>query len=621
MQPPIGNMPTQSRAGRVPSGTVSSAAQFLNSGGTITTEQIVAANQLQRQEANRTALGTAGDVAFGSAMGLWMFEFFGGLTGNFFGGLLSYIPWIGPKLDKALTAVTVAPLTALKSTAVSDLASLPGNYAGLVSNDAAATRAALKNYAGFAPVAGSAAKITPEMAMLHGAASSFGGVSVDLASAKVADTGIGKLIASRVNAHEVQLAKNLRSSIQDMAAPRTGMFAWLLGSRYKGAMPAELQPVHTEAASLLQKLEAGAMPSAVEWGGLTQKMHTAAAEVGAKGFADHATALSGNAEKLTSGIASWSGLKAAAVEATSVGALASHAAHKAGNASIFNATVKTGLAAGTVVQTSRSVDHMRESIDTLKQLYADYTGKRVSDIGTFQILLGNLPPVLQQARSDMFRHFGPETLAAVGNIGANLVLMKNTLRSSIAPLMGFQMVQMMAPALSPGNEMLDIYRTILDIRGTGQPVPPQLYAGLISIASEKASNVGENDPLVRAMAAEYVKEGVPPVQVLKEIEQGKPFDDRAKRIGKQLTEASKELQEQVKREIEASKARASASKGEAADVAVKADKHADRKEVHADATHHAVAEVEHRKPRKEVHAVAAEHAGKVQAQHLEKASV
>lgn len=200
------------------------------------------------------------------------------------------------------------------------------------------------------------------------------------------------------------------------------------------------------------------------------------------------------------------------------------------NMSVFDVAFKGGMAAGATYYTGRTIVNFKQAVSGLQELYQDLTGKPISFMSV--VTGSNLPPMMQEARSNMLKRFVPEALSAAASAGLNLLWMKRHMGMREHLMMGGAMLtQMSISELMPHENFLETYLSMKDLQKAGHPVPAEAYSLLVEAASHDARDVGGVESrLIQAIGADYAKEQKPVTEVLKEIQDKQPYLDRAQRV-------------------------------------------------------------------------------------------
>lgn len=201
-----------------------------------------------------------------------------------------------------------------------------------------------------------------------------------------------------------------------------------------------------------------------------------------------------------------------------------NAPSKLGEVSIKNAALKGAVVTGLALQVTSTAKGIGDKVHTLKQLYCDMTGE--TKISTRKLMFSKkMPPVIKEARSHIFKEYGPGVVLNFVSTLASYTFLKNNNMKAMMGSFALSGISSMHNARVQGFGILPLY----DVLSKKPQIQDVEYAALISAASKDAQAAGgAESPLVQALAVDYAQEGVRPADILREIENGK-FDERALR--------------------------------------------------------------------------------------------
>ena len=95
-----------------------------------------------------------------------------------------------------------------------------------------------------------------------------------------------------------------------------------------------------------------------------------------------------------------------------------------------------------------------------------------------------------------------------------------------------------ASSLMPNSMLFDLYDTLKVVHTQQGAIPEELYAATLTALSPAMQGMSLKNPIVRAVTAQYVEEGLTPAQLIMDIDSGKAAE-RAIDIELQLHEMRK----------------------------------------------------------------------------------
>ncbi len=163
-----------------------------------------------------------------------------------------------------------------------------------------------------------------------------------------------------------------------------------------------------------------------------------------------------------------------------------------------------------------------QNLDSLKEMYADITGKKVSTIG---ILTGSVPKPIAEARTKLMENFGVSELTGLAGLAVSVIMAsrgKLGLVGAVAPALAGT-----AAGAIIGDSALSYYSGMKAAYAAGQKLSTDDYALLIGKASSDLKLRGEDKgAFAKKLAGMYANENISPQQVMQEVSNG----DLKKRI-------------------------------------------------------------------------------------------
>jgi hypothetical protein len=183
-----------------------------------------------------------------------------------------------------------------------------------------------------------------------------------------------------------------------------------------------------------------------------------------------------------------------------------------------------------------------ENLASLRQMYADMTGKDAKDVSTISLLTGKVPEPVAVARSHMIKTFGIKQALDVANIAANVALVfgrRGGGWKSIGAMMATSMASSAVDGVM-GESILPVHKAFSDAYKAGREIPAEFYASYLYAASKDLNSRGEKgQQFAMQVAHEYASEHASPAQLLQEIENGK-LVERIKNIAAKADELAKQ---------------------------------------------------------------------------------
>jgi hypothetical protein len=160
-----------------------------------------------------------------------------------------------------------------------------------------------------------------------------------------------------------------------------------------------------------------------------------------------------------------------------------------------------------------------QKLDSLKEMEAAVTGKKVEDISTMAVLTGNVPKVVAEARSHLIKEHGFRGLIE----GAGLFLTARGFARGNIPMKAFlipQAASIGVDTLMGESPLLQVFKPINDAYKKHQTIAQETYAGLLLASSKELRDhgaVGEGIAMELASGA-YAK--ADPAKILKDADSG-----------------------------------------------------------------------------------------------------
>lgn len=165
---------------------------------------------------------------------------------------------------------------------------------------------------------------------------------------------------------------------------------------------------------------------------------------------------------------------------------------------------------------SRKLTH---EFETLSELYAELTGKPPESVTSTDVLFGDAPKIITQARRQLMAEYGARSLLNVANIGMNLLSFVSG-HWSMLRFMALSAAEAGVGAFI-GESFLEKYKEMKDTQTRGQVLQPKEYLDLLSeLSPTLRAQGGPNSEFTKALALQYTQMQAPPVQLVRELENG-----------------------------------------------------------------------------------------------------
>ncbi len=192
------------------------------------------------------------------------------------------------------------------------------------------------------------------------------------------------------------------------------------------------------------------------------------------------------------------------------------------------------IAAGSAFTVIRSTKNFHHDMQSLKGMVAALEGTDAGHVSTFHALFANnASPTVKAARAYMFKVYSVETLADIGDVALNLVLMRKGGANNMMTMMPLMMGTAMIPAFMHGHNALTAFGSMDALVKSGQPLGAGAYAQFIQQALPQAKNITADNGLLVELGKHYADMKATPAQMLKEIESN------------HITEVAAQLQQQL----------------------------------------------------------------------------
>ncbi len=184
----------------------------------------------------------------------------------------------------------------------------------------------------------------------------------------------------------------------------------------------------------------------------------------------------------------------------------------------------------------------------LRQLAAKLTNRKLDDVTTFDVLFGDMPKAVTEARNVLLATSGVHTITEAATLG---ILLKSAAIDRRLGMFG-SMFAWEAPNLIRdaaegfiGKSFLPMYQALNQAEEAGQAIPPQALAEFIMAANSSIRDRGRTGAaFAMELAQQYLMEGVKLAAIVDESSSGKMAErvkDIIARNKEQKQEASAEL--------------------------------------------------------------------------------
>ncbi len=208
-----------------------------------------------------------------------------------------------------------------------------------------------------------------------------------------------------------------------------------------------------------------------------------------------------------------------------------------GKMDLHQAAFNSAITVGTLAEGAHTAFAIKHDFHILKRMIAVVEGKKESEISTLHALVGDVPPVIREARHHFFGKHGPEAIAETLAAGLNLTLMKKG-GAGMAAMSGLMLAPMAGQALADKSPMLEMYDALDKLQAAGRPLNAAMYAEFVATSYKKAQDLGMHNRLVQALGKEYEGVKASAGDILKDIASGK-IDERAAALEQKFAEQDK----------------------------------------------------------------------------------
>ncbi|MEQ1789524.1 MAG: hypothetical protein ABL857_03675 [Rickettsiales bacterium] len=158
--------------------------------------------------------------------------------------------------------------------------------------------------------------------------------------------------------------------------------------------------------------------------------------------------------------------------------------------------------------------NFKQNIASLKEIYHDVTGKKVS---TIAILTGDVPALVAEERSKMMKKFAISEATGAASLG---LMVMSALRGKVG--MGAFLAPMavdMGVGALMDEPVSPYYASMKKAHATGQKIPVEAYTELVGKVSPALKKRGaETSKFAQALGEQYAKEQTPLATVLNEAD-------------------------------------------------------------------------------------------------------
>lgn len=209
-----------------------------------------------------------------------------------------------------------------------------------------------------------------------------------------------------------------------------------------------------------------------------------------------------------------------------------------GNASIMHSAGRAAWIGGASLGMYAVARSFGSQLYALRQLQADLTGKDISEVSSYSVLMNsNLPKPVLDARDKLLKLSGIHALASTA--GLVMALKSHLIDGKLAKMLGpvgegaaGAMLGMMAYQIPDqiaeiaegfvGSPILAHYNGLRDVQASGQALPPEAIAEFVYACNDKLRAKGHTGQhFAMALSDEYVAEGTKIATILEEVSNGK----------------------------------------------------------------------------------------------------
>lgn len=172
-----------------------------------------------------------------------------------------------------------------------------------------------------------------------------------------------------------------------------------------------------------------------------------------------------------------------------------------------------------------------DNMASLKEMYADVTGKDARSISTIGMLTAtNLPPLIAQARDHFIKEYGTRGLVqAVGwGLMARDLLRGKTKKAEDIAFGRIGVTAGILPSIIGmgvdmfmGTSTTEVYSGFKKAFDTGQPIPPNEYAAFILASSPDLAKRKVGKQVAMEIGTEYANEKASPGEILRQMNDGR----------------------------------------------------------------------------------------------------
>ena len=195
-----------------------------------------------------------------------------------------------------------------------------------------------------------------------------------------------------------------------------------------------------------------------------------------------------------------------------------------GRISVSQAVWKGSVIAGAAVQATDTFTSARDQLSALKEMCATLEGKQQPVSAIHALTSSDVPQVIKEARSQMIKQFGPQSLLQAIATSVNWKMASHSNMGFGMGMMGMVAVQMAAglgaDMCSNFNQLVPQYCAMKQHFASGKPLGEADYAGLMMAVNPKLEKLGADNGLLSAVAAHYAANRTSPEQLLREAGNG-----------------------------------------------------------------------------------------------------
>jgi len=193
------------------------------------------------------------------------------------------------------------------------------------------------------------------------------------------------------------------------------------------------------------------------------------------------------------------------------------------NISVGTALMEGSFVAMSGVEMYRVASSFTDKMESLKQMYADLTGKNPRRISTWSLLTADkVPPIVADARSHIIKEHGLRgILSSIGGIVSLRSMLGKGGKWASGIFMGAQLGSVGVDFLMGEAPLLQIYKGLSDKSKQGQLTAQDRAVLLVSASEElrKRGNVGMQ--FAQEIVGKYYANNATPAGMLKDVANGK----------------------------------------------------------------------------------------------------